>query len=335
MSGIMSIGRSRAKMYTTERPRTTFNDVAGYQGVKVEISEVVDFLKSPHRFRDIGAKIPKGILLVGPPGHRQDPHRPGRGRRGRRALPVGERVRLHGDVRGRGREPRPRPLPDGAQAGTGHHLRRRDRLHRPQARGRARRRPRRAGADAQPDARRRWTASTRPRASSSWPPPTGPTSSTRPCCARAASTARSSCPLPDLEERLPILAGALQGQAHRHGRRPRARGPGHAGHERRRPGQPGQRGRPLRRAPRQPPDRDAGLRVRPRPGPHGPAPREPGAVRAGEGAGRLPRGRARRARLRPRARRPRPQGDHPPDRHGPRASPSSSRSRSATSTPAR
>jgi cell division protease FtsH len=68
MSGIMSIGRSRAKMYTTERPRTTFGDVAGYQGVKVEISEVVDFLKSPHRFRDIGAKIPKGILLVGPPG---------------------------------------------------------------------------------------------------------------------------------------------------------------------------------------------------------------------------------------------------------------------------
>jgi cell division protease FtsH len=68
MSGIMSIGRSRARLYTTERPRTTFSDVAGYQGVKVEISEVVDFLKSPHRFRDIGAKIPKGILLVGPPG---------------------------------------------------------------------------------------------------------------------------------------------------------------------------------------------------------------------------------------------------------------------------
>ncbi len=68
MTGIMSIGRSRARLYTTERPRTTFADVAGYQGVKVEISEVVDFLKSPHRFRDIGAKIPKGILLVGPPG---------------------------------------------------------------------------------------------------------------------------------------------------------------------------------------------------------------------------------------------------------------------------
>ena len=68
MTGIMSIGRSKAKVYTTERPRTTFNDVAGYQGVKMEIREVVDFLKNPGRFKNIGAKIPKGVLLVGPPG---------------------------------------------------------------------------------------------------------------------------------------------------------------------------------------------------------------------------------------------------------------------------
>ncbi|HET9071134.1 MAG TPA: ATP-dependent zinc metalloprotease FtsH [Acidimicrobiales bacterium] len=68
MSGIMSIGRSKAKVYTTERPRTTFADVAGYDGVKLEIREVVDFLRSASRFKDIGAKIPKGVLLVGPPG---------------------------------------------------------------------------------------------------------------------------------------------------------------------------------------------------------------------------------------------------------------------------
>ena len=68
MSGIMSIGRSRAKTYTTERPATLFNDVAGYEGVKTEIREVVDFLKEPERFLEIGAKIPKGVLLVGPPG---------------------------------------------------------------------------------------------------------------------------------------------------------------------------------------------------------------------------------------------------------------------------
>lgn len=68
MSGIMSIGRSRAKMYSTERPKTTFDDVAGYSGVKSEIKEVVDFLKSPNRFKAVGARTPKGILLVGPPG---------------------------------------------------------------------------------------------------------------------------------------------------------------------------------------------------------------------------------------------------------------------------
>jgi cell division protease FtsH len=68
MSGIMSIGRSRAKTYNTERPATTFADVAGYEGVKLEIREVVEFLKEPERFGEIGARIPKGVLLVGPPG---------------------------------------------------------------------------------------------------------------------------------------------------------------------------------------------------------------------------------------------------------------------------
>ncbi len=68
MSGIMSIGRSKAKQFSADRPQTTFDDVAGYAGVKQEISEVVDFLKTPARFKEIGAKIPKGVLLVGPPG---------------------------------------------------------------------------------------------------------------------------------------------------------------------------------------------------------------------------------------------------------------------------
>ncbi len=68
MGGIMSIGRSKAKTYSTERPGTLFADVAGYEGVKREIREVVDFLKEPDRFLEIGARIPKGVLLVGPPG---------------------------------------------------------------------------------------------------------------------------------------------------------------------------------------------------------------------------------------------------------------------------
>ena len=68
MGNIMSIGRSKAKTYSTERPGTTFDDVAGYEGVKTEITEVVDFLKKPERFAEIGARVPKGVLLVGPPG---------------------------------------------------------------------------------------------------------------------------------------------------------------------------------------------------------------------------------------------------------------------------
>ena len=65
---IMSIGRSRAKNYNADKPSTTFADVAGYDGVKQEIKEVVDFLRMPERFKEIGARVPKGLLLVGPPG---------------------------------------------------------------------------------------------------------------------------------------------------------------------------------------------------------------------------------------------------------------------------
>ena len=68
MSGVMNIGKSKAKPYDTERPGTTFDDVAGYEGVKQEITEVVDFLRHPEKFAEIGARIPKGVLLVGPPG---------------------------------------------------------------------------------------------------------------------------------------------------------------------------------------------------------------------------------------------------------------------------
>ena len=68
MGNVMSIGRSRAKAYSQDKPSTTFSDIAGYEGVKQEITEVVDFLRMPDRFREIGARVPKGMLLVGPPG---------------------------------------------------------------------------------------------------------------------------------------------------------------------------------------------------------------------------------------------------------------------------
>jgi len=67
MGSIMSMGKAKAKA-GGDRPNTTFDDVAGYEGVKQEVREVVDFLKHPEKFASIGAEIPKGLLLVGPPG---------------------------------------------------------------------------------------------------------------------------------------------------------------------------------------------------------------------------------------------------------------------------
>jgi cell division protease FtsH len=68
MAGLTSWGKSGAKVHVTERPSTTFADIAGYDSVKQEITELVEFLKKPERFQGIGARIPKGVLLVGPPG---------------------------------------------------------------------------------------------------------------------------------------------------------------------------------------------------------------------------------------------------------------------------
>jgi cell division protease FtsH len=68
LAGMSGIGRSRAKVFDAERPDTTFADVAGYEGAKREVSEVVDFLKHPDRYRRAGAVGPKGVLMVGPPG---------------------------------------------------------------------------------------------------------------------------------------------------------------------------------------------------------------------------------------------------------------------------
>jgi cell division protease FtsH len=68
MQGVLGVGRSRAKVFDEERPSTTFGDVAGYEGAKREISEVVDFLRNPERYTKAGAVVPRGVLMVGPPG---------------------------------------------------------------------------------------------------------------------------------------------------------------------------------------------------------------------------------------------------------------------------
>tara|TARA_B100000579_G_scaffold437196_1_gene465595 strand:- start:459 stop:2312 length:1854 start_codon:yes stop_codon:yes gene_type:complete len=64
----MSFGKSKARLQMEPSTQVTFNDVAGIEGAKLELTEVVDFLKNPDRFTAVGAKIPKGVLLVGPPG---------------------------------------------------------------------------------------------------------------------------------------------------------------------------------------------------------------------------------------------------------------------------
>jgi cell division protease FtsH len=68
MQGVLGVGRSRAKVFDEERPATMFSDVAGYEGAKAEIGEVVDFLRQPERYGRAGAMVPRGVLMVGPPG---------------------------------------------------------------------------------------------------------------------------------------------------------------------------------------------------------------------------------------------------------------------------
>ncbi|UCH81131.1 MAG: ATP-dependent zinc metalloprotease FtsH [Nitrospiraceae bacterium] len=66
--GLFSFGASKAKLHDVQKPQVTFEDVAGMENVKNDMKETIEFLKNPERFRKLGAKVPRGVLLIGPPG---------------------------------------------------------------------------------------------------------------------------------------------------------------------------------------------------------------------------------------------------------------------------
>ena len=297
MGNVMSIGRSRAKAYSADKPSTTFADIAGYEGVKQEIREVVDFLRMPDRFKEIGARVPKGILLVGPPGTGKTLFaRAVAGEAGVGFLSVtgsdfmemfvgvgASRVRdLFQQARKMGRaiifidEIDSIGRKRGAGLGGGHDEREQT-LNQMLSE---------MDGFETSEGIVIIAATNRP-------------DILDPALLRPGRFDRQIVvPLPEYTERLAIL------QVHCRDKRlapdvdARDDGQGHARHERRRPGQPGQRGRAVRRAARGQADRAHRLRVGPGPDHDGRPPREPHPHQRGEAGHRLPRGRPRHARPR-------------------------------------
>ena len=200
-----AFGRNPGHVYTTERPPTTFDDVAGYEAVKADIREVVEFLRDPAKFQEIGARIPKGVLLVGPPGTGKTLI--ARAVAGEAGVPFISVTGSHfmemfvgvGAARVRG-------LFDTARKNAPSIIF----VDEIDSIGR--------GARWAPSARTttsairpstscwpRWTASTARSRSSSWPPPIGRTSSIQRCCEPGGSTVRWSSRCRPSTERIAIL----------------------------------------------------------------------------------------------------------------------------------
>ncbi len=96
---VMQFGKSKAKQITKDQPKVTFGDVAGLDEAVEELAEIKDFLQNPAKFRAMGAKIPKGVLLYGPPGTGQDASGSGHRRRGRGSVLLDLRFGFRRDVR--------------------------------------------------------------------------------------------------------------------------------------------------------------------------------------------------------------------------------------------
>ena len=141
MGGGILGGRAR-KPVDPETVRVTFDDVAGIDEVEAEINEVVDFLRQPAKYRRLGARAPKGVLLDRSAGNRQDAAGPRHRWRGECAVLQRQRVRVHRDDRRRRRQSGPRTVRGSTKGRPGDHLHRRDRHHRAHARRERARRPR-------------------------------------------------------------------------------------------------------------------------------------------------------------------------------------------------
>ena len=106
--GALNFGKSKARMLARDKNKITFKDVAGVEEAKDEVQELVEFLRDPKKFQKLGGRIPKGVLMVGPPGHRQNAARARHRRRSGRAVLLHQRLGLRRNVRRRRREPRAR-----------------------------------------------------------------------------------------------------------------------------------------------------------------------------------------------------------------------------------
>jgi cell division protease FtsH len=187
----MSFGKSRARMFLGNKTVVTFNDVAGVDEAKTELQEVVEFLKFPEKFNSLGARIPRGVLLVGPPGTGKTLM--ARAVAGEAGVPFfsisgSEFVEMFvgvGASRVRDLFDRPSATPRASCSST---------RSTPSAGSAAPVSvvPTTSASRRSTRSWSRWTASTRTRTSSSSPPPTVPTCWTRRSCGPAASTARSS-----------------------------------------------------------------------------------------------------------------------------------------------